>query len=452
MDGHRTPISPRTIASSPLRLTRRQALGGLGAGSLALLAGAHGLGSPGRALAAAGDRLVNPCSRILLPGEAGLSNFGLDFALTGAPTIFFASGDTPGWSDDLKGAVAQFVFGYSATLTQPSASGNTGRALQVCVYQGFPSTSDADVAWSSLTAALASRGSSEGKASVETLDLVEVVVVEGESIMATVAGSQLDAIVLASRSGAELVTVAIADFDGNRPSVDEAVGLAEAEGEKLRQSREIERRDLRSAYATQWTPGFQLGSASGAPFFAWPTFMDNAPVSVAGESSSQLEFRRQVNAAVQHQSHIEGPFWESAPLFPTHGLFYSAESNFFDSSSASRGHHDGTKERLKGSMQDATIVDIHLGRAERRYGYETPTSYGKLSAVTLHRIVQDGDYPLSLSIHIVAVPFSADSPALDLNVVIERLDPALKEMREGLERSLVQPDRAPLTVSVNSVL
>jgi hypothetical protein len=452
MDGHRSPISPRTIASSPLRLTRRQALGGLGGGAFALIAGAHGLGSPGRALAASGDRLVNPSSRVLLPGEAGLSDFGLDFALTGAPTIFFAPGDTPGWSDDVKGAVADFVFGYSATLTQPSATGSTGRAVQVCVHQGFPSTSDADVAWSSLTAALAGRGSAEGKAQVQSLDLVEVVVVEGESIMAKVAGSQLDAIVLASRAGSELVTVAIADFDGKRPSVDEAVGLAEKEGEKLQRSREIERRDLRSAYATQWTPGFQLGTASGAPFFSWPTFMDNAPVSVAGETASQLEFRRQVNAAVQHQSHIEGPFWESAPLFPTHGLFYSAESNFFDSSADAKGHHDDTKRRLEGSMTDATIIEIHLGKVERRYGYETPTSYGNLSAITLHRIVQDGDFPLSLSIHIVAVPFSADSPKLDLNVVVEQLDPTLKEMREGLEKCLVQPDRAPLTVSVNTVL
>lgn len=447
MDGHRSPISSRTIASALPRLTRRQALGGLGGGALALLAANSGLGLAPRA-SAAGERLVNPCSRVLLPGEAGLANFGLDFTLSGAPTIFFAAGDTPGWSDDLKGSVAQFRFGYSATLTQPSGSGNASRAVQVCVHQGFPSSSDADVAWMSLTTALAGRGDHAGDASIQTLDLVEVVVVEGESIMATVAGSQLDAIVLASRSGGDLVTVAIADFDGNHPSVDEAVGLAEAEGAKLRASRELERTDLRSAYQTQWTPGFQLGSASGAPFFAWPTFMDNAPVNVAGESAAQLAFRREVNAAVQHQSHIEGPFWESAPLFDSHGLFYSAESNFFDSSAAAKGHHGDTKRRLEGSMQDATLIEIHLGRTERRYGYQTPTSYGTLSAITLHRIVQDGDFPLSLSVHIVAVPYSASSPALDLNLVIERLDPILKEMREGLEGCLVQPDSAPLTVSV----
>jgi hypothetical protein len=450
MDDHRSPIAPRTIASSLPRLTRRQALGGLGGGALALLAAGSGLGGAPRA-AAAGERLVNPCSRVLLPGEAGLADFGLDFTLSGAPTIFFAAGDTPGWSDDLKGSVAQFAFGYSATLTQPSGSGGARRAVQVCVHQGFPSSGDADVAWTSLTTALSGRGNQAGDADVATLDLVEVVVVEGESILATVAGSQLDAIVLASRSGGDLVTVAIADFEGNHPSVDEAVSLAEAEGAKLRASREIERTDLRSAYQTQWTPGFQLGSAAGAPFFAWPTFMDNAPVEVAGESAAQLDFRRQVNAAVQHQSHIEGPFWESAPLFDTHGLFYSAESNFFASSSAVKGHHGETRQRLDGSLRDATIVEIHLGRTERRYGYETPTDYGTLSAITLHRIVQDGDYPLSLSVHIVAVPYRADAPALDLNVVIERLDPILKEMREGLEGCLVQPESAPLTVSVKQM-
>lgn len=448
MDGLHSPISPRTLAALP-RLTRRQALGGLGGGALALLATGAGLGGAPRA-AAAGERLVNPCSRVLLPGDAGLSGYGLDFSLSGAPTIFFAAGDTPGWSDDLKGSVSQFRFGYSATLTRPSSAGGARRAVQVCVHQGFPSSGDAEVAWTSLTAALSGRGSEAGGAQVRTLDIVEVVVVEGQSIMATVAGSRLDAIVLASRSGGDLVTVAIADFEGNHPSVDEALSLAEAEGAKLRASREIERRDLRSAYQTQWTPGFQLGSASGAPFFAWPTFMDNAPINVAGESAAQLDFRRQVNAAVQHQSHIEGPFWESSPIFPTHGLFYSAESNFFDTSSAAKGHHGDTKRRLEGSMTDATIVEIHLGRTERRYGYKTPTSYGTLSAITLHRIVRDGDYPLSLSVHIVAVPYRADSPALDLNDVIDRLDPVLKAMRDGLEGCLVQPETAPLTVSVRS--
>jgi hypothetical protein len=451
MDGHRVPISSRTIAASLPRLTRRQALGGLGGGALALIASGSGLGRAPH-VSAAGERLVNPCSRVLLPGEAGLTDFGLDFSLSGAPTVFFAAGDTPGWSDDLKGSVAQFMFGYSATLTQPSSSGNSRRAVQVCVHQGFPSSGDADVAWTSLTAALAGRGNAAGNANVQSLDLVEVVVVEGQSILATVAGSQLDAVVLASRSGDDLVTVAIADFEGNHPSVDEAVSLAEAEGSKLRASREIERRDLRSAYATQWTPGFQLGSASGAPFFAWPTYMDNAPVSVAGESAAQFDFRRQVNAAVQHQSHIEGPFWESAPLFESHGLFYSAESNFFDSSTAAKGHHADTRKRLEGSMQNAAIVEVHVGKAERRYGYETPTGYGTLSAITLHRIVQDGDFPLSLSVHVVAVPYSADSAPLDLNLVIERLDPMLKEMRDGLEGCLVQPDTAPLTVSVRSVI
>src|SRR5215217_1752759 len=106
MDGHPVPVSLVAPAASPFRLNRRQAMTGLGAGAAALLAGAHGLRlSPSTAEARSGVRLTNPCSRVLLPGEAGLNDFGLDFALTGAPTVFFVAGDTPGWSSDVKGSL-----------------------------------------------------------------------------------------------------------------------------------------------------------------------------------------------------------------------------------------------------------------------------------------------------------------------------------------------------------
>jgi hypothetical protein len=432
-----------------MRLNRRRAIQGAAGGLLALFAGAHSFNLPASA-SASGVKLTNPASRVLLPGEAGLNDFGLDFALTGPPAVFFAAGDTPGWSDDVKSSIGQFVFGYAATLTQPSRpSADTGRSVQVCIHHGFPTTADADIAWSSLTTALASRSIEAENAKVQTLDIVEVIVVDGKSILATVAGGMVNAVVLASRAGGDLVTVAIADFTGKQPKAEEALSLAEAEGKKLQRSREIERKDLKSAFAAQWTPGFQLGSASGAPFFAWPTMQNGAPVPVAGESDGQLQLRTQTNAVVQHQSHIEGPFWESAPAFPTHSLFYSAQSNFFESSDEARSFHAETKDRLRASMPDATLTEIHIGSGEHRFGYQASTSFGSLTAVTLHRIVRDSDFPLSLSVHIVAVPFSADAEALNLDEVIARLDPVQREMRDGLELCLVLPDKAPLIVPVN---
>jgi hypothetical protein len=467
MDGHprfvrpSAPVAPASVgllapAASPLvsaRLNRRQAVQGLGAGAAALVAGAHGLrlSVPSAAARASNVKLTNPCSRVLMPGDKGLHDFSLEFSLSGAPTVFFFAGDTPGWSSDVKGSLDGFVFGYAATLADSKQStGSGGRAVQVCVHHGFPSSADADIAWISLTTALNSRAYDSSDAKVQSLDLVEVIVVDGESILATVAGGQTNAIVLASRSGSDLVTVAIADFEGKSPSADEALDLAEAEGKKLSQSREIERRDLGSAFAAQWTPGFQLGSASGAPFFAWPTLKDHAAVPVTSESSSQLEFRRQANAAITHQSHIEGPFWENAPAFSSHALYYSAQSNFFDSSKDAKSHHEGMGDRLRASMPDATLIEVHIGSRERRYAYESWTSYGPVSAITLHYIVKDGDFPLSLSMHIVAVPYGADSPALDLGEVIDRLDGTLKEMRGGLEDALLRPDNAPLMVAINA--
>lgn len=448
MDGPRFASRARQGRPSPFTLTRRQALGGMAAGVMAAAGASGGLLVPRSAGATPiQPRLTNPCSRVLLPGEAGLHDYGLDFSLSGPPAVFFNSGDTPGWSEDVKGSVGGFVFGYAATLSeQPDAS---GRCVQVCVHHGFPSENDADIAWSSLIAALAKSGRGEEGAQVDSLDIVELIVVEGESILATVAGGSLDAVVLASRSGEDLVTVAIADFAGNHPSADEALSLAEAEGEKLRRSREIERTDLRSAFDAQWTPGFQLGSASGAPFFAWPTFLDNSAVAMTGESRGQLEMRRQTNALVAHQSHIEGPFWETNPAFPTHALYYSGQSNFFDRSSHVRDYHSETKSRLESGLTNAAIAEIHSGKTERRYAYEAQTGYGGLSAVTLHYIVEEGDFPLSLSLHIVAVPYDPSSPSLDLSIVIDRLDPVIRQMREGLKGCLVAPKHAPLVVSVD---
>src|SRR5829696_3391985 len=226
MDGHprfvrpSAPIAPASVgllapAASPLvsaRLNRRQAVQGLGAGAAALVAGAHGLrlSAPSAAARASNVKLTNPCSRVLMPGDKGLHDFSLDFSLSGAPTVFFFAGDTPGWSSDVKGSLDGFVFGYAATLADSKQStGSGGRAVQVCVHHGFPSSADADIAWISLTTALNSRAYDSSDARVQSLDLVEVIVIDGESILATVAGGQTNAIVLASRSGSDLVTVAI---------------------------------------------------------------------------------------------------------------------------------------------------------------------------------------------------------------------------------------------------
>jgi hypothetical protein len=276
-------------------------------------------------------------------------------------------------------------------------------------------------------------------------------VVEGQSILATIAAGGVSAIVLASRSDNDLVTVAIADFTGKIPSADEALSLAKTEGEKLQRSREIERTNLSNAFAGQWTPGFQLGSASGAPFFAWPTQMSGSPIAMTGESPDQFELRRQSNALVQHQSHIEGPFWESNPVFSTHALYYSAQSNFFATSSDSKHFHGQSEERLRASILDITVTKLKGTSAERRFGYATTTSYGSLTGLMLHRIVADGGFPLSLAIHVIAVPYSADEKALSIDEIIDHLDDALGEMRDGLEGCLVSPDRAPVVISVTPI-
>jgi len=451
MDGFRSPFAPVSSRLLSRPITRRQALlGAAGTGMAAALAGLPGVTGPTRTSAEGSSlQLVNPASRVLLPGEAGLSEFGLDFALSGPPAVFFAPNDTPGWSDDVKSSVEGFAFGYASTLTDNS-NVNNGRAVQTCVHHGFSSRDDADIAWSSLIAALVSGSRSNEKAQVQSLDLVELIIVEGESIIATVASGAINAIVLASRSGTDLVTVAIADFTGNTPSSDEALALAEAEGEKITQSREIQRKNLTGAFASQWTPGFQLGSASGAPFFAWPTQLNNAPVAMTGESADQFSLRQQSNALIQFQSHIEGPFWENSPLFSTHALYYSAQSNFFASSSESKGYHDQTEDRLRTSMFDVTVTKVKASHTERRYGYETATSYGTLSGITLHRVVSDGAFPVSLALHIIAVPYAADSPALNIGEIIDRLDGTIREMRDGLETCLVSPERSSLIVRVNA--
>lgn len=454
MDGVRFPSSPMSSRLLSRPINRRRVVGGAaGAGLAAALGGVPSLAGPGRAAAADGSslQLVNPASRVLLPGEAGLSEFGLDFALAGPPAVFFASSDTPGWSDDVKTSVGGFAFGYASMLTDGSRSSSSGRAVQTCVHHGFSSKNDAEIAWTSLIAALTSAGRSADKAEVRSLDLVELIIVEGQSILASVSSAGVSAIVLASRSGTDLVTVAIADFTGRQPSADEALSLAEAEGEKLNWSRQIERTNLTNAFAGQWTPGFQLGSSSGAPFFAWPTQLSGSPVKMTGESSDQYTLRRQSNALVQHQSHIEGPFWESNPAFSTHALYYSAQSNFFSSSSEVKSYHGQTEERLRASMLDVTVTKIKGSSFERRFGYETITSYGALTGITLHRVVTDGTFPVSLAIHIIAVPYYADSAALTVDEIFDRLDRALGEMRDGLESCLVTPERSPLIIQVSPI-
>jgi hypothetical protein len=453
MDGPRFPLYAVRPRPTPTRLalSRRQALRALG-GLAVGLAASRGAVLPQSAAArpiSQRTTLTNPASRVLLPGEAGLRDFGFDFTLCGPPAVFFASTDTPGWSYQVKSSVGGFVFGYAATLAAPAqASGDTGRAVQVCVHHGFPSQNDANVAWASLTAALAAGSDGTEKVTVRSLDVVEAIDVNASTILATVAGGDLDAVVLASRSDDDLVTVAIADFTGKTPNVKEALRLADAEGKKRHASRSIQRTDLGSAFQAQWTPGFQLGSGAGAPFFAWPTVMNNAPIALAGESGAQFDLRRQMNAAVSHQSHVEGPFWEANPLFAGHGLYYSGESNFFGSSSAAQDYHGQTRARLQASMPHAAITTVKTGRTEHRLAYEVQTSAGRLAGIMLHTLVPDGDFPLSLALHVVAVPAAAGEKAPAMDVIIGRLDPLLRRMRSGLKSCLVAPSQASLMVSV----
>src|ERR687897_11429 len=102
MDGPRFARPTRPLTP---HVSRRQALR-LAGGLAALALGAHA--RPGRLAAAPAAQegipaqLGNPAGRVLLPGEAGLDGFDLDFTLTGPPSVFFAPVDTPGWSPALS--------------------------------------------------------------------------------------------------------------------------------------------------------------------------------------------------------------------------------------------------------------------------------------------------------------------------------------------------------------
>src|SRR4051794_1279478 len=80
MDGFRFSLAPRVRPAAVPLITRRQTLKGVAGGLALALASSSGL-SPRSAAARSAETyaLTNPASRVLLPGEAGLDHFGLDF-------------------------------------------------------------------------------------------------------------------------------------------------------------------------------------------------------------------------------------------------------------------------------------------------------------------------------------------------------------------------------------
>ncbi|MGH2534611.1 MAG: hypothetical protein ACRDJW_20295 [Thermomicrobiales bacterium] len=452
MDGPRFPTAVRSLA---VPITRRRALRGLAGGLAAALAGSHLAPSSTVAAISPAARTIspvglgNPAARVLLPGDAGLTDFGIDFRLTGPPAVFFAAGDTPGWSSSLQASVSGFAFGYAATLAKPKhASRAAGRAVQVCLHHGFPSSDDANVAWFSLTTALGTGGDAVNEgATIRSLDVIEVFSVSGRhAILASVDADQFAAVVLTSRSKSDLVTVAIADFTGKTPTIDEALALAEVEAEKLERLVDAGRWDLASAFHAQWTPGFTFGS--GAPFFSWPVIRDGQPIPTADDTVDTLALRRQLASSVRFQSHIEGPFVESAPAVAGHGLYYSGQTNFFNSSGDAKRYHEETSARLRAGLPGITLKKPLAARNQRIYPYETPSELGKLGGLMLHRIVADGDFPTSLALHVVTVPFGG-GPSFTLSDLTDRLESLLQTMGNGLEECLLAPHRAPVVISVN---
>lgn len=438
-------------------LTRRQILKGFGGLSLAAAAGRSLAPRSTRAAVPAATvspaTLGNPASRVLLPGDAGLHDFSLDFSLAGPPAVFFYPGDTPGWSPDVASAVGGFAFGYASTLSGAGGPSRPGRAVQVCVHHGFPSTSDADIAWSSLTAALISadgKGRAK-KAKVKNLDLVEIIAVSGDrSILETVAADIFAAVVVASRAGADLVTVAIADFTGTTPTSDECVKLAEEEAKKVRR-RHPESLDPASHYVCQWLPGFSIDSAtSSAPFFSWPVVLGNQPVPFSTDTEETLQQRRQATAGVLYQSQIEGPLAESMPLFSTHGLYYSGQTSFFDSYEQAERYVAETSARLRAGLPGISLSKAGATNTERRYTYKLPSQLGTLCGYVLHRLVVDLPYPISFVLHVLAVPASPETKTLPTKQVRERLDPVIQQMGDGLHATLVNPAGAPLIIPVSS--
>ena len=282
----------------------------------------------------------------------------------------------------------------------------------------------------------------------------EIIAVDGpRTILATVAADRFDAIVVALRTDATLVTVSIADFTGKKPTQDEAVKLAEKEAEKIKQPN-TDRSSVEGAYNGTWTPGFGFGASgsaiAGAPFFAWPNVLGNSPVPFNGESSDETEQRRQTTSGVQYQSHVEGPFLGAASPWSNHGLYYSGQTSFFGSSGSAKNFHDDLSVRLKIGLPGIKLTKIQVSSKERRYTYRVTAAIGTLSGVVLHRLVSDADYPLGFTLHVLAVPGSVDTPAIASGDLKERLDPVIREMADGLELALVAPASAPLTIGVSA--
>jgi hypothetical protein len=451
-------VAPNRFARVQHPVTRRQILKGAGGLALAMLGSRHLAGSvaAARALPAAAlspATLGNPAGRVLLPGDAGLYDFSLDFSLTGPPAVFFFPGDTPGWSQEVASAVDGFAFGYASILSGMAGGSRPGRAVQVCVHHGYPSTSDADIAWSSLTAALISadgRGRAR-KAKVRNLDLVEIIAVSGErSILATVAADIFAAVVVASRAGADLVTVAIADFTGTTPTTDECVKLAEEEAKKVRR-RHPDAADPESHYFRQWLPGFGIGSTTArAPFFSWPVVLRNEPVPFSTDTAETLQQRRQASAGVLYQSQIEGPLPEATPLFNAHGLYYSGQASFFDSFEQAESYVAETSARLRAGLPGISLSKVSVTPSERRYTYKLPSQLGTLCGYVLHRLVLDLPYPISFVLHVLAVPAAPDTKALPAKQVRDRIDPVIQQMGDGFHATLVNPAGASLIIPVNS--
>jgi hypothetical protein len=99
-------------------------------------------------------------------------------------------------------------------------------------------------------------------------------------------------------------------------------------------------------------------------------------------------------------------------------------------------------------MLDVSVSRLKADSGERRFGYEASTSYGSLTGLSLHRPVTDGAFPVSLALHVIAVPYRADTPALRLDALVDRLERALEERRDGLESCLVSPESARVTVQI----
>ncbi|HEY7034596.1 MAG TPA: hypothetical protein VH482_24880 [Thermomicrobiales bacterium] len=464
MEGPRFAALARPRSNTFPALSRRSALRGL-AGLTGGLAAAsilpRGWSTLAARAAAASPRIVpatlgNPAGRILLPGEAGLNDYGLDFdfALSGPPLVFVAPTDTPGWSDELRASVGGFAFGYSATLATAQAdTDSNGRAVQVCVHHGFPSTEDADVAWSSLTTALSGNGQAQ-KAKIKSVDLVEIVEVNGpRTILATVAADRFDAIVVALRADVDLVTVAIADFTGKKPTQDEAVHLAEKEADKIKKP-QTDRSTVAGAYNGTWTPGFGFGASgsaiSGAPFFAWPNVLANSPVPFNGETADQTEQRRQLTSGVQYQSHVEGAFSGAPTIFTDRNLYYSGQTSFFASSGDADKFHEETSTRLKIGLPGVKLTKIQVSATERRYTYKVSNVNGTFCGLVLNRLCRDADYPLGFTLHILTVPAGKDTPDVPTKDLRDRLDPCIREMADSLQVALLSPQNAPLTIGVSA--